>query len=357
MSLSKRCGRPPQHRAFQPGKRHMDLLPSISRSSGLDKDGDALTDFTVQEEYREYIQGKLEEYWRRRGAPDAEKGRQDVEQNLLILFRKLREGVLSSNRSDEFALKVYETSVHLSILFHSPGQTTSTLSHLLPELYLRVFPSPPPFADSGHPAFPTTILALLHNLISGYPSQSRYHELLHSLPRTFLPRDSDAYRWMDDLTRTLRRRNYARLERLTQRDAFASFAAPDKVTSSGHAGKDGSTADADNRAKSLHLEALCTLVDAVRAKARETAWRILRGAYRELTCPLPGRTAEVPLTTSEWLARSLTLRSVLPQRIDHSISIAQLVDDWLNGKCKEGEVRRKEGIEGRWIVCKVPVKA
>lgn len=30
-----------QRRVYQPGKRHMELMPSLSRSSGLDKDGDA----------------------------------------------------------------------------------------------------------------------------------------------------------------------------------------------------------------------------------------------------------------------------------------------------------------------------
>ena len=33
--------KPPQHRVFQPGKRHMELIASVSRSGGLEKDGDA----------------------------------------------------------------------------------------------------------------------------------------------------------------------------------------------------------------------------------------------------------------------------------------------------------------------------
>lgn len=38
---SKRDWSKPPMRAYEPGKRHMELIPSVSRSSGLDKDGDA----------------------------------------------------------------------------------------------------------------------------------------------------------------------------------------------------------------------------------------------------------------------------------------------------------------------------
>ncbi|KAI0270246.1 hypothetical protein BGY98DRAFT_1011052 [Russula aff. rugulosa BPL654] len=35
-------------------------IPSISRSSGVDRDGDTLKDFGVQEEYREFLQQKVQ---------------------------------------------------------------------------------------------------------------------------------------------------------------------------------------------------------------------------------------------------------------------------------------------------------
>ncbi|RPD77598.1 hypothetical protein L226DRAFT_532370 [Lentinus tigrinus ALCF2SS1-7] len=136
----------------------MELIASVSRSSGLEKDGDALRDPKIQEEYRAFIQGKVDEYWKKyplrshreradaeedAGAADADarRNRKEMEDNLLIVFRKLREGVLSTQRRDAFALEVYETSLHLSVLFNSPVQTTSTLSHLFPDLYINVSPS------------------------------------------------------------------------------------------------------------------------------------------------------------------------------------------------------------------------
>ena len=93
---------------------------------------------------------------------------------------------------------------------------------------------------------------------------------------------------------------------------------------------------------------MCVLVDSVRAKARATAWLVIRSAYRELHCvPPPVDVPVVAASTSEWLARSLAL---------HPAEAMKAVDIWLEQKCAEGEVRRKEGAEGRWIVCKVPVK-
>ncbi|KAI0699956.1 hypothetical protein C8T65DRAFT_658729, partial [Cerioporus squamosus] len=161
-----------QHRVYEPGKRHMELIASVSRSSGLEKDGDALRDPKIQEEYRAFIQGKVDEYWKKyplrshrasghedgdAGAEaDARRNRMEMEENLLILFRKLREGLLSIHRRDAFALEVYETSLHLSVLFKSPVQTTSTLSHLFPDLYVNIHPSPspPPPTSSPNPAPP-----------------------------------------------------------------------------------------------------------------------------------------------------------------------------------------------------------
>lgn len=38
---SSNRGSMPQHRVYEPGKRYMELIASVSRSSGLEKDGDA----------------------------------------------------------------------------------------------------------------------------------------------------------------------------------------------------------------------------------------------------------------------------------------------------------------------------
>jgi len=298
--------------------------------------------------------------------------RQADQENLLILFRKLREGLLSSKRNDQFALEVYETSLHLSIIFNSPKQTSSILAHLL-HLYTLSSPA----SASTHPALPTTLLSLLHLLVTGYPSQSHYYEHLHSLPPIFLPQSSDAFRWLKNLVRCLRTRNYARLEDLTERRNFARFVSEESKSETeaklqvgpDHRANDRSrktAATAHSGAPSnLPLEALCMLVEGLRNKARETTWLVLRSAYRELHCPpdpAPSSGQDETKTsvhspTSEWLARSLTLRPVLSE--DQGVAnVAKLVDEWLTRKCTEGEVRRKEGpgMEGRWIICKIPVK-
>ncbi|KZT67225.1 hypothetical protein DAEQUDRAFT_673608 [Daedalea quercina L-15889] len=340
------------HRVYQPGKRHMELMPSVSRSSGLDKDGHALKNRAVQEEYRAFIEEKVNEFWKHHpyDANESEadrRNRQEEQENILILFRKLREGLLATDRKDMFALEVYETSLHLAILFHSEKQTTSILSHLFPKLYL----TSPGATDTIHTALSTALLSLLHHLVLGYPSQNRYHEHLHSLPRTLLPRDHPAHRWLGQLTRCLRVSNYARLQELTDHSAFEQFFL---ISISQQADRGA------ERPSNLALEAMCTLVKGILAKARATAWLIMRNAYREIHCASPpagtqevGRAELSP--TSQWLARSLALRPLACGGIEVD-DIVKVVDEWLSHKCADGEVRRKEGAQGRWIVCKVPVR-
>ncbi|OCH85961.1 hypothetical protein OBBRIDRAFT_890823 [Obba rivulosa] len=362
----QRGGPPSQrHKVYEPGKRYMELVPSVSRSSGLDKDGDALRDLAFQEEYRVFVHGKAEEYWKRfpLGAAlneEDRKQREEVQGNLLILFRKLREGILSTNRRDAFAIEVYESSLYLSVIFKAAAQTTSTLSHLLP-LYTRQ--SDPAASDAASASTPRqpgaapVLLALLHALHTTYPSQRGFHEQVRALPPAFLPRSSDAHHWVHDLARCLRRCEYARLERLTELAAFAHFVGD-------RPGPGGPGAAAPD----LPLEALRTLVDAIRVQARMTAWRIVRSAYRELACPPASLAAGSE--TSMWLVRSLALRSWErgdlrdAERVEGSsvegkeaeMEERRLAEQWLVARCKEGEVKEKEGVEGRWILLRTPAK-
>lgn len=95
------------------------------------------------------------------------------------------------------------------------------------------------------------------------------------------------------------------------------------------------------------------LVEDVRAKAQATAWLVIRSAYKELHCvPPPADAPAAHHSTSEWLAKSLALHSI-ECNVTEPI---KAVNAWLEQKCTEGEVWRKEGSEGRWIVCKVPLK-
>ena len=131
---------------------------------------------------------------------------------------------------------VYETSLHLSVLFESPVQTTSTLSHLFPDLYVNFHPQSTPTTSSpstpsnaaptgssqtpdprpathsrgdalaggteGEPAaeptptpkpkpnaastvprsaLSSTLILLLHHLAQSYPSQIAFHRQLRQL--------------------------------------------------------------------------------------------------------------------------------------------------------------------------------
>lgn len=232
---------------------------------------------------------------------------------------------------------MYETSLHLSIIFNSPTQTTSVISHLLPSIYNAL-----PELHSN--LMSTVLLASLHFLCFGYPSQSRCFEHLHSLPDSFLPKYHPVERWLRDLMRTLRLHNYSRLEDLTSREVCervlkqAGYASPRATIKTR-----SSTVD-------LILEALCTLVNALRLKARETSWLVLRTAYRELSLPKPSDTDPAP--TRAWLCQSLALKSVKGDAGSSITDVVTLLDTWVESRQAQGDIKPKEGVEGRWIVVK-----
>ncbi|KAF8882028.1 hypothetical protein CPB84DRAFT_1791185 [Gymnopilus junonius] len=99
-------------------------------------------------------------------------------------------------------------------------------------------------------------------------------------------------------------------------------------------------------------QAVLFLLEALRKKSAETAWTIIRSAYRELSCDQ----STVGMGTKAWLARSLCLEPVLHlsgSRESPSAEVDVDVESWLEARVPVGHVRRKEGVEGRWIVCKV----
>lgn len=245
---------------------------------------------------------------------------------------------MSTKRNDEFALEVYETSLYLAALFSSPVQTTSILSQLLPHMYLS-------HEEHHSRSLPIVILSCLHFLATAYPSQSRFLEHIASLPSYLLPKSSDAQRWLWNLARSLRQRNFARLEQLTARATFSTLVAAAQS-------QEAPSSKASGAPDDLALEVIATLVGALRTKARETVWSVLRSAYRELSCPTPDATQESDEpSTRVWLRRSLLLAPVtLPT--DGQID-STLIDDWLKTKHASGNVRPKEGVEGRWMVLKI----
>ncbi|KAJ7643863.1 hypothetical protein FB45DRAFT_896301 [Roridomyces roridus] len=295
--------------------RKMEHIASVSRSSGLEKDGDALLDFKVQEEYRSFIQGKLNDLWTKHPRRTSEtendaRQRVDSQENILILFRKLREGIISSKRVDEFSTEVYETSLCLVVLFDSPRQISSIVpAHLA---YIG-HPSAKPLSQQS---VQTVLVSLLQQLVAAYPSQREFHLSLDSAPKAFFPDGDPVRSWVKSVAACIRTRNYARLSHLTQGSVLPI---EQSLVSDSH--------------KDLPREALYHLVDSLRRKTRDMAWTVIRFAYRELSCGGPEP------DTRNWLQRSLGLQDVS-------------LDGWLEQESGLGHVRRKEEVEGRWILCK-----
>lgn len=229
--------------------------------------------------------------------------------------------------------------MHLSIIFNTPAQTTSVISHLIPALYQSC-------PEHSARRAETVLLSLLHFLVAGYPSQSRYFEHLHSLPKSYLPADHPMRVWIQDLAQTLRSRNYARLDHLTNREACSRLIETDIHT--GTVVTEHSPARPKKSPNiDLVLQALYTLAHTLRTKASETIWLVIRSAYRELSLPPPP--AVEPASTRNWLCRSLALRPVVI--VDNSDEHC-LVDAWMAKRQALGDVRPREGVEGRWIVTK-----
>jgi hypothetical protein len=270
-----------------------------------------LKDPRVQEQYRVFVGEKLHKFW-------AEKQTRDGQENILILFRKLREGIFASKRSDAFAIEVYETSLCLSALFDSPIQTSSILSHLLPELYTSASIQPP---------ISSALISLLHHLIAGYPSQKTYFEHLSCLSPNVLDRTSEAYVWISNLATSLRTLNHIRVEALSRHDVYKHILSVSK-----------SPIETNDELVRLSQDAMHALVERLRSKARDKAWVVLRSAYRELSASEE---------TQTWMTKCLLLST--EQTSASNLSL----EEWMNERCRDGHLRPKEGAVGRWIVCKV----
>ncbi|KAI6098125.1 hypothetical protein F5141DRAFT_438916 [Pisolithus sp. B1] len=368
-------------------------------------------DFRTQEAYWEFIDGKLTAFWKEYLSQPvcqnefAKRKCVESQTNVLILFRKLREGLLSSGRNDQFSLQVYETSLYLSVMFESSVgmlDTTSILSRLVPGMYTAVLqplqspqlsPSFPPVSPalsstptrisptflsslsspsrSWSPSRPsaslTAILMLLHTLILAYPSQRAYFDTLQSIPECILDRKSDIYGWIRAVARCLGGCDFVEFENLTRGSGVFEF-----VTSVGDVKGVDSNLDlklrlADSKPVSnlslnshstfvsnSHLRktvpTLRVLLSRLRAKARDRAWVIFRSAYREMS---------EEDESKKWLERYLALESVEGASLEEmeervNLGLGKITfDDWIRERERDGHIRRREGVVGRWVVCKV----
>jgi len=180
----------------------------------------------------------------------------------------------------------------------------------------------------------TVLVCLLHHLAAAYPSQREFHSSLASVPKAFFPDGSLARPWITSLAGCIRARNYAKIDKLTQ---ISALPVGDTAASSAVQ----MTALPQDPSRELSQKALYHLVDSLRNKTREMAWTVMRSAYRELSCQV-----DPQLNTRAWLERSLGLIGGIPGEC--SIGL----DEWLDRESGLGHVRRKDGVEGRWIVCK-----
>ncbi|KIK69714.1 hypothetical protein GYMLUDRAFT_34114 [Collybiopsis luxurians FD-317 M1] len=322
--------------------QRLENIASVSRSGGLEKDGDALKDPNTQEEYRQFIQDKLNSFWARSVHSSEQSDRQsrEVQENILILFRKLREGIVSSKRNDSFSNEVYETSLYLATLFDNPRQLGSVLPYFIPH---------PVDSSSSEPfllrpqSMYTTLIALINQLILGYPSQSAYRRSFYTMPNSVLPRSSESRSWISSVSSSLWSRNFHRFEKLTRQSYFLSYLNDTSLSTDLNR---LSISDSSNNLTlngDLARKALCHAVDVLRAKVRDSTWAVLRSSYRELAC-------HANSGTRNWLVRSLALT------VDHSENMSDTspaLDSWLEEKRLVGHVRPKEGVEGRWIICRV----
>ncbi|KAF9220909.1 hypothetical protein BS17DRAFT_786162 [Gyrodon lividus] len=243
------------------------------------------------------------------------------QENILILFRKLREGLFSSGRKDSFAWEVYETSLYLSVIFDSPMQTTSILSHLVPDIYSKTIP-PQPFRLA------TTLILLLHHLVASYPSQRTYFEQMRQITPNSLEQLSAAYSWISALAQSLRTSNFVQFEQLSHPDAFDHLLPPSCPRSD---------PKCTGAFPNLPRDAVYGLISRLRSKTRDRAWMVVRNAYRELSSSDETRL---------WLGKRLLFDS-----FGSEVSVVRF-DEWVQEGCRDGHLIPKEGVEGRWKICK-----
>ncbi|VDB91848.1 unnamed protein product [Peniophora sp. CBMAI 1063] len=298
------------------GRRDFEYIASVSRSSGLDKDGDALKDPVVQVEYRAFIQGKLDTYWERfpvgqRGSDtEIENHRKEVEGNILIQLRKLREGISATKRADEFAVEVYETSLYLSLIFRSTANLASIYSHLLHCLLVR---------SANTPIIWTYVLVQLRALVDRGASQKHFYQARTELLKDCKPDDA-LESWILGLAHSLHRNEGSRFEVLSRtRTALEVLPQRPPPPDSG---------------PDLAVAALEGLLNDLREHARRSAWAVFRKSYREFGP-----------SSRPWIGRLLLFDIDLPAGSD-------ALDAWLSQCEKQGEIAPKAAVEGHWLIVK-----
>ncbi|KAF8746955.1 hypothetical protein RHS02_00542, partial [Rhizoctonia solani] len=304
----------------------LEWLPAVSRSSGLEPNGDA--SFETQQEYWEFITEKiLNLELPGRYIPKSSSERQEKESNAMILLRKLREGFVATDRRDNFSIQVVEKSVYLSIVYNSPVNIASSFSYLL-----DVYTAKPETSETLKlNKTAVGLLQFLHTLVDEFPSQKVSHRLiLGSDPQICLPRNSAEWSLASDIASALRRNNWWALEKLTN-PAVVDERLKNEPWTKFTSDSDGSNSESEVVFAKLPSRALTHLLEQLRAKVRSSAWPVLRSAYRQVV-------------KEPWLERSLLLPN-------------EGVGEFMRAAVENSEAVLKDAATNIWLLRRPAVQA
>ncbi|GAB1526056.1 hypothetical protein RhiTH_009222 [Rhizoctonia solani] len=304
----------------------LEWLPAVSRSSGLEPNGDA--SFETQQEYWEFITEKiLNLELPGRYIPKSLSERQEKESNAMILLRKLREGFVATDRRDNFSIQVVEKSVYLSIVYNSPVNIASSFSYLL-----DVYTAKPETSETLKLSKTAVgLLQFLHTLVDEFPSQKVSHRLiLGSDAQICLPRNSAEWSLASDIASALRRNNWWALEKLTN-PAVVDERLKNEPWTKFTSDSDGSNSESEVVFAKLPSRALTHLLEQLRAKVRSSAWPVLRSAYRQVV-------------KEPWLERSLLLPN-------------EGVGEFMRAAVENSEAVLKDAATNIWLLRRPAVQA
>ncbi|KAF8684471.1 hypothetical protein RHS04_01310 [Rhizoctonia solani] len=304
----------------------LEWLPAVSRSSGLEPNGDA--SFETQQEYWEFITEKiLNLELPGRYIPKSSSERQEKESNAMILLRKLREGFVATDRRDNFSIQVVEKSVYLSIVYNSPVNIASSFSYLL-----DVYTAKPETSETLKLSKTAVgLLQFLHTLVDEFPSQKVSHRLiLGSDAQICLPRNSAEWSLASDIASALRRNNWWALEKLTN-PAVVDERLKNEPWTKFTSDSGGSNSESEVVFAKLPSRALTHLLEQLRAKVRSSAWPVLRSAYRQVV-------------KEPWLERSLLLPN-------------EGVGEFMRAAVENSEAVLKDAATNIWLLRRPAVQA
>ncbi|KDN49115.1 hypothetical protein RSAG8_02468, partial [Rhizoctonia solani AG-8 WAC10335] len=206
----------------------LQWLPSVSRSSGLEPNGDALRSFETQQEYWDFITEKK--------------------------------------------------SAYLSILYSSSINVTASFAYLLDAYAVK--PETTKIPDLNKTGI--GLLHFLQSLVDEFPSQRISHcFILGSNGQLCLPRSSAEWSFASDIAMALRRNNWWALEKLTNPQVVDRRLKNEPWTKP-TSGSAESSSETEAVFSELPSRALTHLLGQLRTKVRSSAWPVLRSAYREV---------------------------------------------------------------------------